>query len=36
VSPEGQQIIGAFGQDTFGMQLFVPDAGKTEDSLTTP
>ena len=36
VSAEGQAIIGAFGQDTFGMQLFVPDAGKTEDSLTTP
>ncbi len=36
LSPEGQAIIGAFGQDTFGMQLFVPDAGKSESSLTTP
>lgn len=36
VSPEAQAIIGAFGQDTFGMQLFVPDAGKSEDGLTTP
>ena len=36
VSPEGQEMIGAFGQDTYGMQLFVPDAGKTEESLTAP
>jgi tungstate transport system substrate-binding protein len=36
VSPEAQAIIGAFGQDTYGMQLFVPDAGKTEERLTTP
>jgi tungstate transport system substrate-binding protein len=36
VSPDGQAIIGSFGQDTFGMQLFVPDAGKSEESLTTP
>lgn len=34
VSADGQAMIGAFGQDTFGMQLFVPDAGKSEDSLT--
>lgn len=33
VSPVGQQLIGSFGKDTYGMQLFVPDAGKAEDSL---
>lgn len=36
VSPEGQKMIGDFGVDKYGMQLFVPDAGKSEDSLTTP
>lgn len=36
LSPEGQAIIGTFGQDSFGMQLFVSDAGKSESSLTTP
>lgn len=36
VSADAQALIGAFGQDTFGMQLFVPDAGKSEDSLTNP
>jgi tungstate transport system substrate-binding protein len=36
VSPEAQAVIGAFGQDTYGMQLFVPDAGRTEESLTAP
>ena len=36
LSADGQSIIGAFGQDTVGMQLFVPDAGKSESSLTTP
>ncbi len=36
LSPDGQAIIGTFGQDTLGMQLFVPDAGKSESSLTTP
>lgn len=36
VSADAQALIGAFGQDTFGMQLFVPDADKTEESLTTP
>ena len=36
LSADGQSIIGAFGQDTLGMQLFVPDAGKSESSLTTP
>ena len=36
LSADGQALIGAFGQDTFGMQLFVPDAGKSESSLTAP
>lgn len=36
LSPDGQAIIGTFGQDALGMQLFVPDAGKSESSLTTP
>jgi tungstate transport system substrate-binding protein len=36
LSPEGQAIIDAFGVDTFGMQLFVADAGKSEDGLTWP
>jgi hypothetical protein len=31
LSAEGQEMIGEFGVDTFGEQLFVPDAGKTED-----
>lgn len=36
LSADGQSIIGAFGRDTLGMQLFVPDAGKSESSLTAP
>lgn len=36
LSAEAQAMIGAFGQDTFGMQLFVPDAGKTESDLAKP
>jgi tungstate transport system substrate-binding protein len=28
-----QQLIGAFGQDTYGQALFTPDAGKDEASL---
>jgi tungstate transport system substrate-binding protein len=36
LSPEGQALIGAYGQEQYGMQLFVPDAGKTEDQLTAP
>jgi len=36
LSPEGQELIGSFGQDEYGMQLFVPDAGKTENDLTAP
>ena len=30
VSPQTQQLIGAFGVATYGQQLFVPDAGKDE------
>jgi len=33
VSADGQAMIGAFGKDTYGQSLFVPDAGKSEDSL---
>ena len=36
LSPEGQALIGSFGQADGGMQLFVPDAGKTESDLTAP
>jgi tungstate transport system substrate-binding protein len=32
-SPEGQALIGDFGTEEFGQPLFVPDAGKSEDSL---
>ena len=35
-SAEGQAIIGDFGMGTFGMPLFVADAGKAEDNLITP
>jgi tungstate transport system substrate-binding protein len=30
VAPETQKVIGDFGKDRYGQQLFVPDAGKTE------
>jgi tungstate transport system substrate-binding protein len=33
VSAPGQALIGGFGTDKYGQQLFVPDAGKSEDSL---
>ncbi len=36
LSAEGQKLIGEFGVAEFGDQLFVPDAGKSEDSLVTP
>jgi tungstate transport system substrate-binding protein len=36
LSAEGQKLIGEFGVDEFGEQLFVPDAGKDEDNLITP
>jgi tungstate transport system substrate-binding protein len=34
LSPEGQKIIGDFGVDKYGEQLFVPDAGKDESTLS--
>ena len=36
LSPEGQGLIGAFGRGDDGLQLFVPDAGKTESDLVAP
>ena len=36
LSPEGQALIGSYGQEQYGTQLFVPDAGKTEDDLKAP
>ncbi len=36
LSAGGQALIGAFGRDAFGMQLFVPDAGRSETNLTAP
>jgi tungstate transport system substrate-binding protein len=33
LSEEGQAMIGAFGVDEFGQQLFIPDGGKTEADL---
>jgi len=33
VAPETQKLIGAFGVDKYGQQLFVPDAGKTEQQV---
>ncbi|MEI7743440.1 MAG: substrate-binding domain-containing protein [Chloroflexota bacterium] len=36
LSAEGQKLIGGFGQDKYGMQLFVPDAGKDESTLANP
>jgi tungstate transport system substrate-binding protein len=36
LSADGQALIGAFGQDAYGLQLFVPDAGKPESSLSAP
>ena len=33
LSHEGQKLIGEFGVDKYGQQLFVPDAGKSEDEL---
>jgi tungstate transport system substrate-binding protein len=33
LSDAGQQLIGAFGVDTYGEPLFVPDAGKTHADL---
>jgi tungstate transport system substrate-binding protein len=36
VSPDGQALIGSFGVDKYGQQLFIPDAGKTDASLGLP
>ncbi len=36
LGPEGQGIIGSFGLDASGHPLFIPDAGKAEDTLTWP
>jgi tungstate transport system substrate-binding protein len=33
LSADGQKLIGEFGVDKYGEQLFVPDAGKTESDL---
>jgi tungstate transport system substrate-binding protein len=33
VAPETQKVIGEFGQDKYGQQLFVPDAGKPESAV---
>ena len=30
VAPDTQRVIGDFGKDRYGQQLFVPDAGKSE------
>jgi tungstate transport system substrate-binding protein len=32
-SPDGQALIGDFGKEKYGQQLFVPDAGKDESTL---
>ncbi len=36
ISPESQALIGNFGVDKYGQQLFIPDAGKTDASLGLP
>ena len=33
IDPKTQEVIGNFGVDKYGQQLFIPDAGKTEASL---
>ena len=33
LSPEGQALIEQFGKSDFGMPLFIPDAGKSENQL---
>jgi tungstate transport system substrate-binding protein len=33
VAPATQQVIGDFGKDNYGQQLFVPDAGKSESEV---
>jgi tungstate transport system substrate-binding protein len=36
LSAEGQRLIGEFGVEAFGEQLFVPDGGRSESDLATP
>jgi tungstate transport system substrate-binding protein len=36
LSPAGQKLIDSYGVDKYGQQLFVPDAGKDETTLTAP
>jgi tungstate transport system substrate-binding protein len=33
VDAETQKVIGEFGKDKYGQQLFVPDAGKAESEV---
>jgi tungstate transport system substrate-binding protein len=33
VAPDTQGVIGEFGTDKYGQQLFVPDAGKSDSDL---
>ena len=33
VTPETQRVIGEFGKDKYGQQLFIPDAGKRDEEL---
>jgi tungstate transport system substrate-binding protein len=33
VAPSTQEVIGNFGKDKYGQQLFVPDAGKSESDV---
>jgi tungstate transport system substrate-binding protein len=33
LAPDTQAVIGQFGVDKFGQQLFTPDAGKDETKL---
>jgi tungstate transport system substrate-binding protein len=34
LGPQAQEIIGGFGIESFGQPLFLPDAGKSEESLS--
>ena len=36
ISPEGQKMIGEFGMEEYGQQLFIPDADKTDEELGLP
>ncbi len=35
-SPEGQALIGSYGVEKYGQQLFIPDVGKTDAELGLP